>query len=128
MGNCIYCGEPAGFLKKTHKECKQHYEQGKSEIVSLIGRVGSEGGDLKRLESTIEQVAAGGGLMMIKEAINEDVNGYPAILRVRKGLSKKAVSELTWATDQKIYTLSTNSALQGKNLASFIDLARKLSD
>lgn len=65
---------------------------------------------------------------MIKEAINEDVNGYPAILRVRKGLSKKAVSELTWATDQKIYTLSTNSALQGKNLASFIDLARKLSD
>ncbi|MFA5572775.1 MAG: hypothetical protein ACOX8U_04280 [Bradymonadia bacterium] len=58
MGNCIYCGEPAGFLKKTHKECKQHYEQGKSEIVSLIGRVGSEGGDLKRLESTIEQVAA----------------------------------------------------------------------
>ena len=58
MGNCIYCGEPAGFLKKTHEECKQHYEQGKSEIVSLIGRVGSEGGDLKRLESTIEQVAA----------------------------------------------------------------------
>lgn len=58
MGNCIYCGEPAGFLKKTHKECKQRYEKGKSEIVSLVGRVGSDGGDLKRLESTIEQVAA----------------------------------------------------------------------
>lgn len=58
MGNCIYCGEPAGFLKKTHKECKQRHEQGKSEIVSLIGKVGSEGGDLKRLESSIEQVAS----------------------------------------------------------------------
>lgn len=58
MGNCIYCGKPAGFLRKTHKECKQKHEQGKSEIVSLVGRVGSEGGDLKRLESSIEQVAA----------------------------------------------------------------------
>lgn len=58
MGNCIYCGKPAGFLRKTHKECNQKHEQGKSEIVSLVGKVGSEGGDLKRLESSIEQVAA----------------------------------------------------------------------
>jgi len=58
MGNCIYCGEPAGFLKKTHKECKQRHEQGKSEIISLIGKVGSEGGDLKRLETSIEQLAS----------------------------------------------------------------------
>ncbi|MDH5368868.1 MAG: hypothetical protein OEW99_02510 [Gammaproteobacteria bacterium] len=57
MGNCIFCGEPAGFLKKTHKECKQRHEQGKSEIVSLVGKVGSEGGDLKHLESSIEQLA-----------------------------------------------------------------------
>jgi hypothetical protein len=58
MGQCIYCGEPAGFLKKTHKECKQRHERGKSEILSLIGKVGSEGGDLKRLESSIKQVAS----------------------------------------------------------------------
>jgi len=58
MGQCIYCGEPAGFLRKTHKECKQRHEQGKSEILTLIGKVGSEGGDLKRLESSIEQVAS----------------------------------------------------------------------
>lgn len=57
MGNCIYCGEPAGFLKKTHKVCKQRHVQGKSEIVSLVGKVGAEGGDLKQLESSIEQVA-----------------------------------------------------------------------
>ncbi len=58
MGNCIYCGEPAGFLKKAHKECKQRHEHGKSEIVSLVGKAGSVGGDLKRLKSSIEQVAA----------------------------------------------------------------------
>ncbi len=57
MGNCIYCGEPAGFLKKTHKECKQRHKQGISEILSLIRKVGSEGGNLKRLESSIDQVA-----------------------------------------------------------------------
>jgi len=42
---------------KTHKECKQRHEQGKSEILSLVSKVGSEGGDLKRLESSIDQVA-----------------------------------------------------------------------
>lgn len=47
MGNCIYCGNPAGFLRKTHKDCKQKHEQGRSEIVSLVGKVGAEGGDLK---------------------------------------------------------------------------------
>jgi len=58
MGQCVYCGEPAGLLKKIHKECKQRHEMGKSEIVSLIGKAGSEGDDLKQLESSIEQVAS----------------------------------------------------------------------
>ena len=58
MGNCIYCGNPAGFLRKTHKDCKQKHEQGRSEIVSLVGKVGAEGGDLKQLESSIARVAS----------------------------------------------------------------------
>jgi len=36
MGNCKYCGTPAGFLKDHHKYCKEKYESGKSQIVSLI--------------------------------------------------------------------------------------------
>jgi len=76
----------------------------------------------------IDYVAAGGGLMMIKEAINEDINGRPAILRVKKGQGGKALTELTWATDNKIYTLSTNSAVQGNPRTAFLDLARQLSD
>lgn len=58
MGNCIYCGNSAGFLRKTHKDCKQKHEQGRSEIVSLVGKVGAEGGDLKQLESSIARVAS----------------------------------------------------------------------
>jgi hypothetical protein len=57
MGICIFCGKAAGFLKKSHKECKQRHEQGKSEIIFLIGKAGSQGSDLKHLETSIEQVA-----------------------------------------------------------------------
>jgi len=58
MGDCIYCGKPAGFLRKVHKECKQKHEQGKSEIVSLVSKLGSEGGDLKHLEVSIKDITS----------------------------------------------------------------------
>ena len=58
MGNCIYCGKPVGFLRKSHKECKLRYEKGKNEIISLVGKVGSAGGDLKQLEASLKQVAS----------------------------------------------------------------------
>jgi hypothetical protein len=57
MGKCIFCSEPAGFLKKAHKECKQLHEQGRSEIVSLVSKAGLQAGGLNRLKSSIEQVA-----------------------------------------------------------------------
>jgi hypothetical protein len=57
MANCVFCGEPAGFLRKSHKDCKQLHEQGKSEILSLVDKAGSQARDIKRLESSIEQVA-----------------------------------------------------------------------
>ena len=60
MGNCIYCGEPAGFLKRTHLECRQSNKRGRSEIISLVSRVGAKGGDLEALEASIEQLASSG--------------------------------------------------------------------
>ena len=68
MAQCMYCGEPAGFLKKSHKECKQRHEQGKSEIVSLVGKAGYQDGDLKCLETSIEKIAASSH--MDKETMN----------------------------------------------------------
>jgi hypothetical protein len=58
MGNCIYCGEPAGFLKKMHNECKQRHEKGMSEIVAIVTTAGTDGSDLKNLEASINTVAA----------------------------------------------------------------------
>jgi len=28
MGNCIYCGKPAGFLRRKHRECAQKRKRG----------------------------------------------------------------------------------------------------
>lgn len=58
MSNCIYCGSSVGFLKKSHKECKQQHLNGRSNILSLIDSSILEKGNLNRLQLSIEQVAS----------------------------------------------------------------------
>ncbi len=87
-------------------------------IVPNLGIVGLE---------ELDFLASEGGMAFIEEAINQDVNGYPAILSVKQSRSKKGLSELTWATDRKIFTLSTNRALKmQKSIDQFIDIARSI--
>ncbi|MBL1260478.1 MAG: hypothetical protein COB33_008105 [Thiotrichaceae bacterium] len=87
-------------------------------IVPKLGIVGLE---------ELDFLASEGGMAFIEEAINQDVNGYPAILSVKQSRSKKGLSELTWATDRKIFTLSTNRALKTqKSIDQFIDIARSI--
>lgn len=75
----------------------------------------------------VDYIASQGGMIFIKEAINQDINGFPAILSVKQSRSKKGVTELTWATDQKIYTLSTNRALSNqKAIDEFLAIARSI--
>jgi len=72
----------------------------------------------------IDYIESQGGMAFIEEAINQEVNGSPAILRVKQSRSKKGLTELTWATDRKIYTLSTNRALKTKkSIDEFLDFA-----
>jgi hypothetical protein len=75
----------------------------------------------------VDYIASQGGMAFIKEAINQDVNGFPAILSVKQSRSNKGLTELTWATHQKIYTLSTNRALKNqKDIDEFMALARSI--
>ncbi len=76
----------------------------------------------------INYVASGGGLVMIEEAINQDINGHPAILRVKNSQSGKSITELTWATDHKIYNLGLNRAVKGDALTVFLNLAKSIKD
>ena len=73
-------------------------------------------------------VAGGGGLVMIKEAVNEDINGYPAILRMKKSLSGKSVTELTWVSDRKIFTMRANPAVNGKKADELVKIAKGISN
>lgn len=82
---------------------------------------------LMMLDET-DYVASGGGLLMIEEAINQEVNGRPAILRIKTSPKGKSITELTWATDQKIYTLSANRSVKGDTLQAMLDFAKNLHD
>ena len=35
MGNCLYCGRPAGLLKRKHKECESKHHEGWRQLVAL---------------------------------------------------------------------------------------------
>lgn len=87
-------------------------------VVPKLGIVGLE---------EVDYVASQGGIAFIKEAINQEVNGFPAILSVKQSQSNKGLTELTWATDRKIYTLSVNRALKKqKSIDEFVSLARSI--
>ena len=43
------------------------------------------------------------------EAINENVNGYPAMLNVSKTKTGKVLTSLTWVTDQKLFIVTKAS-------------------
>ncbi|OQX85956.1 MAG: hypothetical protein B6D63_01135 [Candidatus Latescibacteria bacterium 4484_7] len=57
MGNCIYCGKPAGFLRHAHKKCKEKHERGAAEIVSLVAGLPDES-KLSSIDSRIEEIKA----------------------------------------------------------------------
>lgn len=82
---------------------------------------------LVKLEE-VDYIVSKGGWGIIKEAINQDVNGHPAILNVKQSQSGKGLSELVWATDRKIFTLTLNKAVKDKvTIDAFLKLANGIS-
>src|SRR5437867_2716469 len=57
MGNCVYCGTSAGFLRKEHSECKQKTEQGRKDMVALAAEAVKSGKDLDTLRQRLASVA-----------------------------------------------------------------------
>ncbi|MCD6582596.1 MAG: hypothetical protein J7K90_12435, partial [Desulfuromusa sp.] len=60
MGNCEFCKKPAGFLRSTHKECKSQHNEASNKIVTLVAKIGANGGDLSLLENAITKSASDG--------------------------------------------------------------------
>ena len=58
MGKCIYCGKDAGFLRSSHKECREKHETGKTEILRLASSAASGDLDLRSAGDSIREVAS----------------------------------------------------------------------
>lgn len=53
-----------------------------------------------------DYVADGGGITIVKEAMNTTVGKFPAQLSRKRSPSGKVMTELAWATDNKYFTLT----------------------
>jgi len=60
MGDCKFCGKPAGFLRGAHKECKSRHDDASRNIVALVENIGSTGGNLPSLERRISESTSTG--------------------------------------------------------------------
>lgn len=57
MGICIYCGQPAGLLRRQHQECAVNHEQGYSEMGALASQAARGLVNLHSLEPKLAEVA-----------------------------------------------------------------------
>jgi hypothetical protein len=57
MGNCKFCGKPAGFLRSEHAECEQQHENGKRQITAAISEALSPSGSLDALQCSLTDSA-----------------------------------------------------------------------
>lgn len=75
-----------------------------------------------------DYIAAGSGIQLTKESINESVNGNAAIYTVQVSPSGKALTEIIWVTNSKNYSLSMekNASTDEKLKEDFLNLARSL--
>ncbi len=98
--------------------------------VSFINRVFTtpEGGVVELKEFDYRVAGTGGGVT-VKELINAEVNDYPAIFSVAKNGSGKAMSMMTWATENKSYTVTMEGNVrENGSVEQFFALARSIKD
>ncbi|MGI6113878.1 MAG: hypothetical protein ACOYEJ_07120 [Mahellales bacterium] len=57
MGDCKYCGQPAGFLKKRHKECELAHSKGINEIYSVIESCISDNSNIDDILKKTQDIA-----------------------------------------------------------------------
>lgn len=70
-----------------------------------------------------------GGVIMDKDAINFDINGYPGILIVRESETGKAETVLSWADRKKSYTIELDRNISIENLMGELKgLAESMSE
>ena len=57
MANCIYCGEPVGFLSRQHKSCCERHDQAAAKIPEFFVKAHRSSIEPTRFRTMIEQVS-----------------------------------------------------------------------
>jgi hypothetical protein len=57
MGNCSFCGQPAGMLRSKHPECINKNEAGKKEMTALVTSSILGGGSIEQLKARLQETA-----------------------------------------------------------------------
>ncbi len=69
MGDCRYCGEPAGFLRRQHGACAKRHAHAQAAIRDLCIDAALRGDDLDALPAKIRETAAAGFIAMSDAAL-----------------------------------------------------------
>jgi hypothetical protein len=56
LGNCRYCGRPAGFLRSRHKECEREFHDGQQRIVNDVLSAIKGTDNFAALEAAISEI------------------------------------------------------------------------
>lgn len=62
MGKCRYCGEQAGFMRSSHRECRDRHDEADRRIRSLVRDAASGANESAAAESEIREIARKGGM------------------------------------------------------------------
>lgn len=57
MSNCFFCGRPAGFMKKKHKECEQKHQDGWEKMIALTSDAIVAKKSTEELEPQLKSIA-----------------------------------------------------------------------
>lgn len=75
MGQCIYCGNDAGLLRKFHKDCKSRYEAGQKKLTELALSAAKGSADLTTTRTAVDSIVAG-SFIRPEELKTTLVNGF----------------------------------------------------
>jgi len=58
LGECKFCGQPAGFLRRQHEECAAKYDHGWTEMLGLAREAASGHAPLGTLEAQLSEISS----------------------------------------------------------------------
>ena len=88
MGNCRYCGENAGFLRRQHGECRERHQTGMQEMIELAAQsagtsnfneaalrqtLGAIAGRARATEADVDKALAEGWARSVRHAMADGI-------------------------------------------------------